>query len=149
MGHISQKELQDEDDFGDEVNGQLEKAIKTITAFFDDFEPVSHIRPWEAAQIAALAFEAAEFSVQSDGGEMMRKAVEKRRNELQGFTNAFVCGCPDNVKADMIMQMPITQGDGLPEHPTDKRFALDCAEHLGPDWTQAWYHFAVFMTKVV
>ena len=44
--------------------------------------------------------------------------------------------------------MPVSE-DGDPDAQVDQHFSLDVVRHLRSDWAQAWYHFAVFMTKGV
>ena len=47
----------------------------------------------------------------------------------------------------MLRHMPINRGDDADDKP-DAGFAQEITEVLDPDWTQAWYHFVVLMTKI-
>jgi len=147
------------DEMSDVVNTDLQRAIDAIKSIME--HQAEHIRPWEAAQVSALAFEYAALSVQANGPEMMQTEVAKVYASYcentytdilpgQGFTSEFVEGLPDVVKADILLQMPIVDcvGHSDPGAAVERHFALDVAKHLGPEWAQAWYHFTVFMTKV-
>jgi hypothetical protein len=150
--------LVDGDEIGEVINSDLLIAAETCAYYLANH--YEHIRPFEAAKVAALTFAASALS-DSDGGEYMRKefgrvfdyykGVDKFGDKHgQGFTSNFVEGLPDVVKADILLQMPIVDcvGHSDPGAAVERHFALDVAKHLGPEWAQAWYHFTVFMTKV-
>lgn len=49
--------------------------------------------------------------------------------------------------ARMLLQFPWTRPEGDPDGSPNLPFVGHVAEVLGPDWAQAFYHFAVRVTK--
>ncbi len=115
----------------DEVNIRLMKAIGTITDIF--LNEVSHVRPFEAAQMVRPFVEAINLVATLDP-EFLRK-------EFMDFKDL-----DNEAIGELLMAMPITYETD--PNLIDGHLAVDVARVMGPDHGQNWYNFVVLITKL-
>lgn len=73
-------------------------------------------------------------------------ATDVAFDECSAHFSAFESASPE-IMAAMLLQIPITENHD-PEAKLNKKLALAVADTFGPDWAQAFYRFAVLVTKL-
>lgn len=73
-----------------------------------------------------------------DGEDHLKVALQNMSREMQGTETAQV--------VFSLLTARATGPDALSLE--DKKFAIDLASEMGPDWAQWFYHFAVLITRI-
>lgn len=81
---------------------------------------------------------------------MLEEVIDTEVVEPGVFFEYVLHKLPNEVLGQMLLHMPIIDGAGRsdPDGRIDRGLALAAADELGPDWAQAWYRFAVLVTKL-
>jgi hypothetical protein len=142
-------ETMQDTDVTDEVNEWLDLATsitRRIVAEYPD-----RIRPHEAARAFAAGFLIGDFTQgdREQTGDIMAPILVENTAEPNFFTGSTsaVKNLPNELLADILLQLPLTEGDD-PDGRVDRALALTVADHIGPDWAQSLYRFAVLVTKL-
>lgn len=123
-------------------------ALESITP--EDFVALARAYDTDTAEAEAIC---AEWNLTAEAVNCFMTALSDNAfmdEVLIEFCHEVFRTLPDRFIGQLLIALPIIDcpGNADPDGPLDKRLALSVAEALGPDWSQAWYRFAVAVTKM-
>ena len=129
---IKELDIAAEEEYGDKVNQRLVEAVETICSILKD--EAEYVRPSEAGQVVRAFVPTLNLATDLDP-DFLKEALFRLRS------------LTDKAIGELLLAIPITQEGGHFDE-INQHLAVDVARVLGPDHAQAWYRFAVLVTKL-